>query len=159
MTGPCVCTTVRKAMLQSSGRYHCIAICRSRAWGSLAAAANPVRNFQWLQGTLVSSSELPSDFDWRAYLKWNPELEMQGVHTREAAEEHYATQGHFKSLVYRDFDLSIRYTACGGLMNQHYCHLATIALAHMAQASKVIWPSMQVCYTAECTYASFSEPH
>jgi hypothetical protein len=89
-------------------------------------------------------SDLPHDFDWRAYLKWNPELEMQGVHTMEAAEDHYLSVGHAKSLVYRDFELTIRYTACGGLMNQHYCHMAALALAHMAKADKVVWPPMQV---------------
>ena len=28
-------------------------------------------------------------------------------------------------------------------MNQHYCHLATLVLAHLCHATKVIWPPMQ----------------
>ena len=114
--------------------------------------------FKWLQGSLnsVSSPNLPSDFDWRAYLKWNPELELQGIHTRQAAEEHYVTEGHLKSLVYRDFELTIRYTACGGLMNQHYCHIATITLAHLAKADKIIWPPMQVRCRCQCLHCSFN---
>ena len=28
-------------------------------------------------------------------------------------------------------------------MNQHYSHIAAIALAHMTHATKVIWPAMQ----------------
>jgi hypothetical protein len=115
-------------------------------WGALAIS-KPMKSLQWLRGSshTVLSSGVPSDFDWRAYLKWNPELEMQGIHTQEAAEDHYVTIGHSRSLVYRDFELTIRYTACGGLINQHYCHLATIALAKMSKASKIIWPPMQVC--------------
>jgi hypothetical protein len=121
--------------------------CRSeRGWGALAGP-KPAIELQWLRGSshTVFIPGVPSDFDWRAYLKWNPELEMQGIHTQEAAEDHYVTIGHSRSLVYRDFELTIRYTACGGLINQHYCHLATIALAKMSKASKIIWPPMQVC--------------
>ena len=116
-----------------------------RGGGQLTSIA-PSSTFKWLRGSLdsVSPSDLPPDFDWRAYLKWNPELELQGIHTKHAAEEHYVAEGHLKSLVYRDFELTLRYTACGGLMNQHYCHIATIALAHLAKANKIIWPPMQV---------------
>lgn len=86
--------------------------------------------------------QLPHDFDWRAYLKWNPELSSMNIQTMAAAEDHYRHKGHSMSLVYRDFDLTIRYTACGGLMNQHYCHIAAIALAHLSKANRVVWPPM-----------------
>ena len=102
----------------------------------------------------MPSPNLPADFDWRAYLKWNPELELQGIHTRYAAEEHYVETGHWKSLVYRDFELTIRYTACGGFINQHYCHIATIALAHLSKADKIIWPPMQVRFCCQCLHCS-----
>lgn len=126
--------------------FHVLSANSCRGEGELASNA-PSSTFKWLRGSLngnsVSPPDLPSDFDWRAYLKWNPELELQGIHTRRVAEEHYVAEGHLKSLVYRDFELTIRYTACGGLMNQHYCHIATIALAHLAKAKKIIWPPMQ----------------
>ena len=39
--------------------------------------------------------------------------------------------------------LEHRYTACGGIFNQHYSHLAAISLAILLQADAVIWPPMQ----------------
>jgi hypothetical protein len=56
---------------------------------------------------------------------------------------HYQTFGRFQERVYKDFELTIRYTACGGLFNQHYCHIAALAIAHLAHAKNVIWPPLQ----------------
>jgi hypothetical protein len=100
---------------------------------------------QWLSRTAQGGEapELPPDFDWRAYLKWNPELELEHITTQEDAEKHYKREGYMKHLVYKDFELTLRYTACGGLMNQHYCHIAALALAHLAHAKRLVWPPMQ----------------
>lgn len=87
--------------------------------------------------------DLPADFNWQAYLKWNPELQADGVTDQAGAERHYVTTGRQDRLVYKDFAMTIRYTACGGLMNQHYCHLSALVLAHLAHATAVIWPPMQ----------------
>lgn len=88
-------------------------------------------------------AHLPLGFDWHAYLKWNPELQSAGVSSQRAAQDHYLTTGASQNLVYQDYNLTLRYTACGGLMNQHYCHLATLVLAHLCHAKRVIWPPMQ----------------
>jgi hypothetical protein len=96
--------------------------------------------------TLQPQSErdrLPEEFSWQAYLKWNPELEANGIHDQESAERHFLTVGKSQNLVYKDFDLTLRYTACGGLMNQQYCHISALAIAHLAHAKNVIWPPMQ----------------
>jgi hypothetical protein len=100
---------------------------------------------RWFSGSThtFEAPQLPPDFDWKAYLKWNPELELLHISTQEAAEKHYIREGYMKNLVYKDFELTIRYTACGGLMNQHYCHIAAIALAHLSHAKRMIWPPMQ----------------
>jgi hypothetical protein len=91
----------------------------------------------------IESLALPADFDWKAYLKWNPELAIEGVSTQAEAEAHYVREGFAQGLVYKDYELTIRYTACGGLMNQHYSHLSALTLAHLAHAHRVIWPPMQ----------------
>ena len=90
-----------------------------------------------------TAKQLPDGFDWQAYLKWNPELQSTGIRSQAAAEDHFLTTGVSQTLVYQDYNLTLRYTACGGLMNQHYCHLATLVLAHLCHAKRVIWPPMQ----------------
>lgn len=90
-----------------------------------------------------TQAALPEAFNWQAYLKWNPELQADGITTREAAEQHFRSIGAGQKLVYQDYDLTLRYTACGGLMNQHYCHLSALVLAHLCHAKRVIWPPMQ----------------
>ena len=42
--------------------------------------------------------------------------------------------------MYRPFPLVLRYTACSGLINQHYSHIAGIALAAALRARAVVVP-------------------
>ena len=38
-------------------------------------------------------SNLPQDFDWKTYIKVNPDLTMFGVNTEVRAQNHYLTYG------------------------------------------------------------------
>lgn len=107
--------------------------------------ANSGVSFQWFGHSTATARlpELPAEFDWEAYIKWNPELELEDITTKDQAEEHFLREGYLRDMVYKDYDLTIRYTACGGLMNQHYSHISALALAHLANANRIIWPPMQ----------------
>lgn len=52
---------------------------------------------------------MPPDFDLHAYLKWNPELRSAGISTLQQACEHYAQYGHAQRLVYKEFNMTLRY--------------------------------------------------
>lgn len=105
---------------------------------------SPGVSFHWFgQSTNPQLPELPADFDWEAYIKWNPELELEEITTKEQAEGHFLREGYLRDMVYKDYDLTIRYTACGGLMNQHYSHISALTLAHLSNAKRLIWPPMQ----------------
>lgn len=113
-----------------------------------SGTGDAVELFSSIDATLGAAAggkaeSLPADFDWQAYLKWNPELLHEGITTQRAAAKHYSDIGRGQGLVYRDFKLTLRYTACGGLMNQHYSHISALTLAHLAHADTVIWPPMQ----------------
>ncbi len=54
-----------------------------------------------------------------------------------------ATNSHppnIKTKVYKRIPLVVRYTACGGLFNQHYSHVAALSLA-LALGADVILPA------------------
>eukprot|EP00892_Ulva_mutabilis_P008390 jgi/Ulvmu1/5923/UM026_0045.1 len=106
---------------------------------------NSAANFPWFGHSTGASRlpELPHDFDWEAYIKWNPELELEDITTKDMAEQHFLREGYLRNMVHRDYDLTIRYTACGGLMNQHYSHISALTLAHLSNANRIIWPPMQ----------------
>lgn len=82
---------------------------------------------------------LPDDFHWQTYIKLWPDLK-QAISTQRDAEDHYVSNGALEHRVYRDYPLAVRYTSCSGLINQHYSHLAGIALAMALQADTVIVP-------------------
>lgn len=107
--------------------------------------ATPAISFPWFghSTSTVQLPELPSDFDWRAYIKWNPELELEDITSKDRAEAHFLREGYLEDRVYKDYDLTIRYTACGGLMNQHYSHISALTLAHLSKANRIVWPPMQ----------------
>lgn len=88
-------------------------------------------------------SHPPPSFSWAAYLKWNPQLDALGIRTEDQAREHFMASGTDRDVVYQDFELTLRYTACGGLMNQHYCHLSALTLAHLSGAQRVVFPPLQ----------------
>ncbi len=48
------------------------------------------------------------------------------------------TYGAKEGRLYRRIPLILRYTACGGLMNQHYSHIAALTLAAALGADVVL---------------------
>jgi hypothetical protein len=48
---------------------------------------------------------------------------------QQYAASHYMEFGHKEARVYRRLPVLLRYTACGGLPEQHYSHLAAATLA------------------------------
>ncbi len=48
------------------------------------------------------AEDVPSDFDWRTYLKNYEELEEKGIDTEQKAKEHWLTIGKKKGLSYHD---------------------------------------------------------
>ena len=84
---------------------------------------------------------LPAKLSWVAYLQWSsPDARSGGVYSRSEAQPVIEEDSND---LYHECGLTLRYTACGGLVNQHYCHLAALTLAHLANASCIIWPPMQ----------------
>jgi hypothetical protein len=72
---------------------------------------------------------LPPGFDWRAYLAYNPDVRAFGVNTAATAAGHYLAYGAKEGRLHRRIPAALRYTACGGLANQHYSHVAALTLA------------------------------
>ena len=82
---------------------------------------------------------LPPGFDWRAYLEYNPDVRAFGVHTAATAAGHYLAYGAKEGRLHRRIPVAVRYTACGGLANQHYSHVAALTLA-VALGADVVLP-------------------
>ena len=87
-----------------------------------------------------ADASIPPDFDWRAYLDYNPDVRRFGATTPALAAAHYAAYGRREGRVYRRVAVVLRYTACGGLFNQHYSHVAALSLA-LALGADVILPA------------------
>lgn len=82
-------------------------------------------------------SSLPSDFDWQAYLDYNEDVEKFGRY-KDVAVEHYMAFGYKEARPYKRIRSVLRYTACGGLMNQHYSHVAAMVIAASLGADIII---------------------
>lgn len=83
-------------------------------------------------------SHLPPGFDWRAYLDYNQDVQSVVEDNAESATAHYASHGHKEGRIYKRIPVVMRYTACGGLMNQHYSHLAAMTVAASLGADLVL---------------------
>lgn len=99
---------------------------------------------------------LPDDFHWQTYIKLWPDLK-QAISTQRDAEDHYVSNGALEHRVYRDYPLAVRYTSCSGLINQHYSHLAGIALAMALQADTVIVPPALARDSFKSYFSTFAE--
>ncbi|KAK9827681.1 hypothetical protein WJX81_007940 [Elliptochloris bilobata] len=86
---------------------------------------------------------MPSDFDWRIYLVYHPELRGLGITTEELAREHYLTEGRAEGRLHKRVRILLRYTAGTGLINQHYSHISAIALAATLGAELVLPPAVK----------------
>ena len=86
---------------------------------------------------------IPVDFDWQTYLLYHPELKDEGVVSEETAKHHYLSHGRAAGYVYRRLRVVLRYTACTGLINQQYSHIAAFALAAVLGAELVLPPAVK----------------
>jgi hypothetical protein len=94
-------------------------------------------------GAAAPHAELPIDFDWKTYLRYNPDLAQTGINTEQRAILHYRMAGHREGRMYQPLNVVLRYTACGGLINQHYCHIAALTLGASLGAHVVMPPALQ----------------
>jgi hypothetical protein len=101
------------------------------------AAANPTAEAAAVAAAV--SLNLPPAFDWKAYLDYNPDLPKVGITTVQLAAQHFHDNGKKEGRVHKRIPLVLRYTACGGLMNQHYSHLAALVMA-VSLGADVILP-------------------
>lgn len=84
---------------------------------------------------------LPRDFDWQTYLLYHPDLRASGIVEEQQATEHYIKQGRAEGRVYKRLRVLLRYTACTGLINQQYSHIAAFSLAAVLGAEIVLPPA------------------
>ena len=93
--------------------------------------------------SISAHPSIPPDFDWRAYLAYNPDAVGPdgGNSTRAAAETHYTAIGRAAGRPYRRLRLLLRYSVCSGLINQHYAHVAALALAAVLGADAALPPA------------------
>ncbi|KAK9844459.1 hypothetical protein WJX74_002810 [Apatococcus lobatus] len=95
------------------------------------------------QTALQKTPKIPADFDWQTYLLYHPELKDEGVVSEETARHHYLSRGRAEGYVYRRLRVVLRYTACTGLINQQYSHIAAFALAAVLGAELVLPPAVK----------------
>ena len=106
----------------------------SKSW-SLPAAAE-VSN-------LTDTGDLPKDFDWQAYLSYYPDLLQSGIHNESEAQQHFLEYGRQEGRICKRLKVLMQYTACTGLINQHYSHIAAFTLASAIGAELVLPPALQ----------------
>lgn len=95
---------------------------------------------------------LPHDFDAQAYLMYHPNLRQLGIDTADAAKQHYLQQGRAEGRLFKRVRVLLRYTACTGLINQQYSHIAAFTLAAALGAELVLPPA--VCRDSFAHYFS-----
>ena len=88
----------------------------------------------------------------QAYLLYHPDLRSLGVTSEAGARKHYLERGRAEGRVYKRIRVLLRYTACTGLINQHYSHIAAFSLAAMLGAELVLPPA--VCRDSFAHYFS-----
>lgn len=86
---------------------------------------------------------VPVDFDWKAYITLYPDLEKAGVTSEAAAKKHFKKDGEREGRIWKRLRVVMRYTACTGLMNQHYSHIHAFALSAMLGAELVLPPGVR----------------
>lgn len=85
--------------------------------------------------------DLPEDFDPDTYLSYYPELRAEGVRSPDDARQHYLSRGRAEGRLGAPLRVILRYTACTGLINQHYSHIAALTLAAELGAEVVLPPA------------------
>ena len=90
--------------------------------------------------TVHAAATAPPWFDSASYLSLNPDLPAAGITDAASAAAHYVAAGWAEGRAARPLDVTLRYTACGGLINQHYSHVSALALASAVGATRVHLP-------------------
>ena len=96
-----------------------------------------------LQPVDEQQARLLAEFDWQTYLLYNPDLKKAGIDTEGKAREHYTAWGRSEGRVHKRLRVILRYTACTGLINQHYSHIAAFVLAIALRSEIVLPPAAQ----------------
>ena len=90
------------------------------------------------------AAQVPPDFDWSTYLLYHPELrEQEHVQTEDDAKLHYVEKGRAEGRFYKRLRVLLRYTACTGLINQQYSHIAAFSLSAVLGAELVLAPAVK----------------
>lgn len=88
-------------------------------------------------------SRLLAEFDWQTYLLYYPDLKEAGIDTEGKARQHYLAWGRAEGRVHKRLRVILRYTACTGLINQHYSHIAAFVLSYALHSEIVLPPAAQ----------------
>ena len=83
------------------------------------------------------------NFDWQAYLAYYPDLLFSGINSESKAQQHYLEHGRLEGRVCKRLKVLLHYTACTGLINQHYSHIAAFTLSSAIGAELVLAPGLQ----------------
>ena len=83
---------------------------------------------------------------------YHPDLRAIGVADEHAAKAHYIATGRREGRLYRRVRVLLRYTACTGLINQHYSHIAAFSLAAVLGAESLLTGSMAVVRVGKKNY-------
>ncbi len=102
----------------------------------------------------TEAEDLPEDFDWQAYLAYYPDLVSSGISSESGAQQHYLAHGRQEGRVHRRLKVLMHYTACTGLINQHYSHIAAFTLSSAIGAELVLAPGLQ-----RDSFASYFSAH
>ncbi len=83
---------------------------------------------------------------WQAYLNYYPDVHGYGGGTaasfQTVTRQHYLQAGHLEARVYKRLQVLLRYTTCGGVIQQHYAHVAGLALALALGADVTMPPAL-----------------
>ena len=102
----------------------------------------------------TEAAGLPEDFDWQAYLAYYPDLVSSGISSELNAQEHYLNHGRQEGRIHRRLKVLMHYTACTGLINQHYSHIAAFTLSSAVGAELVLPQGLQ-----RDSFASYFSAH
>lgn len=89
----------------------------------------------------MSNLDAPPGFDWQAYVRNYPDLHTAGIASESEAMQHWFNVGAPEGRLYRPVHKRLRYTACTGLFNQYYSHVAALALAATLRADVYFPPA------------------
>lgn len=92
---------------------------------------------------------------------YHPDLRKLGMSTADEAKQHYLQQGRAEGRPYKRLRVLLRYTACTGLINQHYSHIAAFTLAAALGAELVLPPAVcrdSFAHYFRCEFAAFFVP-